>query len=461
MAGFGIRGVVEGFYGRPWTMRDRLDIVDFMGRHGFNLYIYAPKDDELHRFRWRESYDSRFVKAFSEIVEKGSNSGVDVGIAISPGLTVKYSSDEDLNTLVYKYLEFSKMGVKFFALFYDDIPFHLSHEEDRKAFSSLAQAQASFANQVYERLGDRLPSLKFIVCPTEYHGRAESNYVVTLGNQLRPEIQIMWTGPQVCSQFIPESDALKAKEVFRREVLYWDNYPVNDGSMIPELHIGPYVGRDPEIASHSTGLVLNPMNQAHASMIALGAAADFLIDPWGYDATTSWVNSIKREVPELVDEMLLLGEYNLLSPIHPEQSERPSKIVADFRRLKSHGRFEEAVSMILEESALIVRTAERLRENLRGQLLEEMALWIYEFEQWGKLLNLASGILEHRRFIFEETPERSKLELLNNRIDEAEDLMAALSRVRTLSGGSVFRELVAEILIRTKGLLSLKEGNWK
>ena len=51
-----IRGVVEGFYGDPWTHENRLDILEFSSARGFNAYIYAPKDDPYHRNLWREKY---------------------------------------------------------------------------------------------------------------------------------------------------------------------------------------------------------------------------------------------------------------------------------------------------------------------------------------------------------------------------------------------------------------------
>ena len=40
---FAERGVVEGFYGTPWTHQDRLDILRFEGAHALNVYYYAPK----------------------------------------------------------------------------------------------------------------------------------------------------------------------------------------------------------------------------------------------------------------------------------------------------------------------------------------------------------------------------------------------------------------------------------
>jgi hypothetical protein len=53
---FAERGVVEGFYGTPWTHQDRVDILRFEGAHGMNVYYYAPKDDPYHRKLWRDAY---------------------------------------------------------------------------------------------------------------------------------------------------------------------------------------------------------------------------------------------------------------------------------------------------------------------------------------------------------------------------------------------------------------------
>ena len=40
-----LRGIVEGFYGTPWTYEDRADLINFCGQQNLNAYIYAPKDD--------------------------------------------------------------------------------------------------------------------------------------------------------------------------------------------------------------------------------------------------------------------------------------------------------------------------------------------------------------------------------------------------------------------------------
>lgn len=40
-----ICGVVEGFYGRPWTTGQRKELFGKLNRWGMDSYVYAPKDD--------------------------------------------------------------------------------------------------------------------------------------------------------------------------------------------------------------------------------------------------------------------------------------------------------------------------------------------------------------------------------------------------------------------------------
>ncbi len=49
-----LRGVVEGYYGRPWSDEARRDVIRAIGREGMNAFVYGPKNDPYHRDRWRE-----------------------------------------------------------------------------------------------------------------------------------------------------------------------------------------------------------------------------------------------------------------------------------------------------------------------------------------------------------------------------------------------------------------------
>jgi hyaluronoglucosaminidase len=51
-----LRGVVEGFYGPPWSTADRLSQLDFLASTKQNVYVYSPKDDPYLRAQWRQPY---------------------------------------------------------------------------------------------------------------------------------------------------------------------------------------------------------------------------------------------------------------------------------------------------------------------------------------------------------------------------------------------------------------------
>ena len=51
------RGVVEGFYGTPWSHEARLRQLAFYGENKMNTYIYGPKDDPYHSCpNWRKRH---------------------------------------------------------------------------------------------------------------------------------------------------------------------------------------------------------------------------------------------------------------------------------------------------------------------------------------------------------------------------------------------------------------------
>src|SRR5262245_63341926 len=122
---FAYRGVVEGFYGPPWTHIDRLWWLEQLGALGMNCYVYAPKHDRLNRMRWREAYSEQALRRFAELVETGERHGVRVGFALAPGLGIRYADPADRARLLAKLESFHALGARFLALALDDVPSEL------------------------------------------------------------------------------------------------------------------------------------------------------------------------------------------------------------------------------------------------------------------------------------------------------------------------------------------------
>ncbi|AFK06700.1 beta-N-acetylglucosaminidase [Mesotoga prima MesG1.Ag.4.2] len=453
---FEIRGVVEGFYGKPWTMDIRREVIQYLGDHGFNTYIYAPKDDELHRKRWREQYDENFFKEFSILVQEAESRGISIVFAVSPGLNITYSSNSDVSAMVEKLMRLADAGVRSFGLFYDDIPETLIYEKDRNTFSSLSSAQAYFTNSVFKSINEKLKTLsRFMICPTQYCGREATEYMKTLGTELDRNISILWTGPDVCSNVLSADNAELAENAFQRKILLWDNYPVNDASMVPELHVGPYEGRDPNIVNHAEGIVLNPMIQPLASKIAIFSASEFLLDPYRYDSDLSWRRAISEIAPGCEEEMIHFCEYNLRSPVHTTHSERLTGLTSNLSKLLSKNRWTEVYEILLDEATKISGSEKALNERLSADLIREIEPWIFEFSLWGDALTKTTGILAMRDLMFSSSVSYEELSETTKLCREIEISLCKLVKTETLTSGILFREIVQEILVRTKGYLKL------
>jgi hyaluronoglucosaminidase len=279
-----LRGIVEGFYGRPWSYDARRDVLSFVAPLGMNAYLYAPKDDPFHRARWREPYPAGEQDSLAALAAHLRSLGVRFGFAISPGLDIDYDARGDRDHLLAKLAPLLDAGVDWFVLALDDIP----------PSDGLAGRQAALATWLHDRVVDRSPGAALTVCPTEYVGTRPSPYLADLAAGMPDAVSLLWTGPTVCSPVITAADASSwAAAVAPHAVLLWDNYPVNDGSMTTRLHLGPYDGREADLADVLQGVLLNPMSQPHASLVALATAASFLSDPDAYDAAAAWEASIE------------------------------------------------------------------------------------------------------------------------------------------------------------------------
>ncbi|NXN93790.1 OGA GlcNAcase, partial [Rhinopomastus cyanomelas] len=138
-------------------------------------------------------------------------------------------------------------------------------------FPSLAKAQASVANEVYQELGQ--PSV-FLFCPTEYCSSlcspspSQSCYLLTIGQELLPGIGVIWTGPKVVSQELSAALLEEVEGVLRRRPIIWDNLYANDYDC-RRVFLGPYTGRAPGLMAKLHGLLLNPNCELQANFVPI------------------------------------------------------------------------------------------------------------------------------------------------------------------------------------------------
>lgn len=116
---FSMRGIIEGFYGAPWTHEDRLDALSFLQQERMNTFIYAPKDDPYHRKLWRKPYPKTEFNQLKELIDKASELNIDFYFTISPGNDFHYTKEEDFNALFNKIDTITALGVNTISILLD------------------------------------------------------------------------------------------------------------------------------------------------------------------------------------------------------------------------------------------------------------------------------------------------------------------------------------------------------
>ncbi|MFZ0959943.1 MAG: beta-N-acetylglucosaminidase domain-containing protein [Terriglobia bacterium] len=382
------RGLVEGFYGTPWTHQDRTDILRFEDEHNMNVYYYAPKDDPYQRKLWRDAYPPEAQQRMGELVEAAHHNFVDFCYAISPGLTMTYSNERDFARLTDKLDSIAKLGVSCFALFLDDVPQDLQDPQDRAQFKTLAQAHIYLTNKLYKYLVEQSAANRLVLTPTTYTNEwGNRDYLLELGAGVDPHVSIVWTGPKVFSPAITAEQAREWGGYIRRLPLVWDNYPVNDGTRWCR-YLGPLTGRDAHLPGTVRGLVSNPMSEAHASMIPLQTIADYLWNPAAYDPAQSETHAVVsqygEDAPRLLAPFLKIygtsywddGNFMALfkERRQPIDVGRMQSQLGEMNLALERLRYQQKLEPLLKEiSPAISRTIERLAEVKADPAFQHLA----------------------------------------------------------------------------------------
>ncbi|XP_030636244.1 protein O-GlcNAcase [Chanos chanos] len=316
-------GVVEGFYGRPWSMEQRRVLFQWMQRWGLNTYLYGPKDDLKHRLLWREVYSVEEEAQLKTLVCEAESKGLRFVYALSPGQDIVFSSSCDLTLLKRKLRQVAELGCQAFAILFDDID-HSMCQADTEAFSSFAHAQVSVANEIFRFLGE--PPV-FLFCPTEYCGSlcspsvAKSPYLLTVGEDLLPGISVIWTGNKVISRELSADSLAEVQSVLKRPPLVWDNLHANDYDS-RRVFLGPFKGRPPGLRGHLRGLLLNPNCEFEANYIPLHT-----LGTWHQAGKEEGKDEGDRYSPEQALSVALHDWIRELSqPLQPGRQARPTDV---------------------------------------------------------------------------------------------------------------------------------------
>jgi protein O-GlcNAcase/histone acetyltransferase len=327
-------GVIEGFYGQPWTRAERSRLFDWMSAWGLNTYLYAPKDDPHHRAIWRQPYGPEMEAEIREIIDACHSRNIRFILAIGPGLDIRYSDPADLAALERRFGQLVEMGCRDFCLLFDDIPDGM-REEDRARWGTFASAQCGVANAVRAGLVARGCTGRFLFCPTPYCGRMEraglggEGYLETVGRELDGAIDVFWTGPEIISREITVEHVEWLTGLLRRPPLIWDNLHANDYDG-RRFYCGPYSGRPVGLKSRIRGVLTNPNNELLLNYVPFRTLAEWIhsVDEWNpreayLQAMTVWLGHFRTSGrPIELGDLVRFGDCHYLPYEEGPEAER-------------------------------------------------------------------------------------------------------------------------------------------
>lgn len=397
------RGLVEGFYGKPFTVEQILSLLDFFKEYKLNTFIYGPKADPYHAGSWDQDYPTTLTDVerkkgfftqsdFVTITNKAKECNVNFVWAIHPGLHggMSFNSKSEMNPGIEKIMvKFDKMynlGVRGFGVFVDDMTFTPSAE--MTAYLP-AQVQAKLKekyNTSDATAEERVAPLFFV--PTAYSIAHTLSSLSQLGS-VDSDIVIAFTGDNVWSN-INFSACQAIKNVIKRNPLFWWNNNCNDNhdDRLYMKHMTyRYTAQNAPIEPLG-GVVFNTMQEGEASKVFLFGGADYCWNTASFNSQQNWEDCFSYLFP---DKPELASAFKLFC-LNSDATEEPSDLVQMYNSFKnsySYGNIP-AVTPQLIAKAKEIRDACNLLESMKDSEVIEEALMYEDIKQWiGKLSSMA------------------------------------------------------------------------
>ena len=266
-------GIIEGYFGEYWSMKDRLSYPKWLKRNSYNFFIYAPKNDKALRLNWDKPFTKEWLSEIQGFAKECKDNDIAFGVGFTPkGATLDL--EKNLPKIHTKILEIiNNLEIQNLAILFDDLKIDNEHE---------GQKQNKILREVFDILEKHFKEtnkkIGLITCPSFYttdpilekvFGKMPENYFKDFLEGLSHSIDIFWTGEKVISETYTTQNLTLALKNLGRKPFIWDNYPVNDGkSASDKLFLNPFKDRS-VILDYSSGIAINPMKEPNLSKIPL------------------------------------------------------------------------------------------------------------------------------------------------------------------------------------------------
>lgn len=364
-----VRGVIEGYYGNPWSHEDCLDMYEFFDHNKMNTFIYGPKNDSYHKANWAAEYPADQAAKLSELATEGLKHKVHFTWAMHPGNAI---TGDNMQKALNKFNKMYDLGIRRFAVFFDDI--NANSVDDQIAYLNFLNANLVKAKS------DVAP---LIMCPTQYNrGWSSGDYLSKLGTKLDPDIEIMWTGAGVVDVKLKSASEWFITQTGRKPFI-WLNYPVTDyGYEGGPLLMSPYQAADAGIHEVTSAFCSNPMEYYEASKIALFGIGDFAWNSVAYNDWDNWNKATEYIMPDHVEALRTYCYSNFYYPSNTHGLRVAYDETPEFTALQASTPTHSDVYNPYFEKQLA--TADELLSLTDNRLVAEIKEWIEVYRMQGE-----------------------------------------------------------------------------
>ena len=361
------RGVIEGYYGVPYSAEVTKDLFRFMARYKLNTYMYGAKSDPYHSRYWGEPYPASITPEqervgyltgdmMKDIAETARQNKVDFIWAIHPGKAFAEGTDKDvIQHIMNKFESMYSLGVRQFGVFVDDVGVSSDPKLLKLCADNLALLQNTMDNK-WNKKGavpaDTVKPLQYVPQLYAYSwvDRAKGRAFFTSLKNVPEKVNIYITGANVWS--VPNNQDIDHVRLgddndglgLGRVPGWWWNYLCNDQDMTKLFISDMYTNFRDESHIYSTSripadvtlktLIVNPMQQGELSKIGIFSVGDYAWNTSAFNSMRSW----EAAVPAVVGNERAQDLFNIIPALRYYDSDEFEYLITRYKQSVERGR---------------------------------------------------------------------------------------------------------------------------
>ena len=421
------RGVIEGYYGVPYSAEVTKELFRFMARNKLNTYMYGAKSDPYHSRYWSEPYPVAITPEqervgyltqdmMKDITAAARECKVDFIWAIHPGKAFANPQNKDIiRQIMGKFESMYELGVRQFGVFVDDVGVPSDPSILKLCADNLTALQKAI-DEKWNKEGtpaeDKVKPLHYV--PQLYaYSWVSDDKAKTFFESLRPvpdKVNIYITGANVWS--VPNNgDIQKVYGWLGKGTSWWWNYLCNDQDMTKlfisdmqtnfrdESHIFS-TSRIPADITLKT-LIVNPMQQGMLSRIGLFSTADYSWNTSAFNSVRSWEAAVRS-----VGGSALLGDitedlFNIIPALRYYDNDEFEYLITRYKQSVERGK--PAPGALIAELKKVNASCSKIEKTLVLSSKQSDALLYSDLRPW--LLKLKAMTAEAVYLLGKKHPE--------------------------------------------------------